>query len=598
MAGPRAGGGGPSQFPKEYAARQALNREATIYFAAAMAGLIGIVTIFHLIRVVGRRGSLASAPTVLASPFFYTSRVLRNVLIRKVPGLPSAGHAGLAVAYVTLNIVLTFTHLLDDPVMSLKSNVAARTGWLSLANICLAIFLGMKNTPLGFLTTWSYERLNSIHQVVGYTTMALVIIHAAAYTDYFADSGNWARLRVIDEIYGIVAGFTMLTLVVVGFTIRRRYYELFYLIHVSFFVLSMVFIGLHQPDIPKQIFAITAAGAGIWVFDRIVRIFRVTWYSFNNKATVHPLPHGGTRIVLRKPPKGARSGEHCFLWIPKIRLLEMHPFTIAAMDPLEFVIASYDGFTSDLHKFAKANPGATIRASVEGSYGSFPDPAAYDKVVLIAGGSGASFTVGMALNMLKRLKPRSQQRIEFVWMVKDCDHFDWFSGHLSTIRHTLNGSISLFVTRSPQPNMTMTSTTLAQVDLPNSAASYTPDSAPGSPIDLEEKYPLPLERPAGAFFRHVSDPEKSGAETDFSSPVSALSVAAGQSHLHGIPITYGRPDVSEIVKKAIDGTPVNQRVLVMCCGPDGLTTEVRNTTARNISRKGPAVELHCEQFGW
>ncbi|KAL2759073.1 hypothetical protein ACRALDRAFT_208141 [Sodiomyces alcalophilus JCM 7366] len=606
MAGPTAGGGGPAQFPKEYAARQAMNQEATIYFAAAVAGLIGIVTVFHLVRVAARNASLASAPTVVASPFFYASRLLRNVLLRKVPGLPSAGHACLAVTYVALNIVLTFTHLLDNPVMSLKSNVASRSGWLSLANMCLAIFLGMKNTPLGYLTTWSYERLNSLHQIVGYTTMSLVIVHAAAYTDYFGASGNLARLRVIDETYGIVAGFTMLTLVVVAFTLRRRYYELFYVVHVSFFVLTIVFTGLHQPDIPKRIFVITATGAGIWVFDRIIRIVRVCWYSVGNTATVYPLPHGGTRIVLRKPPAGARSGEHCFLWMPSVRLLEMHPFTMAAMDPLEFVVASYDGFTSDLHKFARASPGATVRASVEGSYGSFPDPAAYDKVVLIAGGSGASFIVGMALNLLQRVRPGYRQSVEFVWMVKDYDHFDWFAGHLSTIRHTLNASISLFVTRSPQPDMTIT---LGQVDLHNAATPYTPDSAPGSPVDLEEKYPLPLERPRSALVRHISDPEKSGADSDFSSPVSHLSAspaipylqpaqAAGRSHVHGIPITYGRPDVSEIVRKAVDGTPVNQRVLVMCCGPDGLTTEVRNTTARSISRKGPTVELHCEQFGW
>lgn len=277
----------------------------------------------------------------------------------------------------------------------------------------------MKNTPLGYLTTWSYERLNSLHQVVGYTTMSLVIVHAATYTDYFGANGNWARLRVVDETYGIVAGFAMTTLVAAAVTIRRRYYELFYFIHVSFFALTMVFIGLHQPDIPKRAFVITATGAAVWVFDRIIRIIRVSWYSVGNRATVYPLPHGGTRVLLRKPPRGARSGEHCFLWMPQIRLLEMHPFTMAAVDPLEFVVASYDGFTSDLHKFAKANPGATVRASVEGSYGSFPDPTAYDRVVLVAGGSGASFTVGMALNMLKRIRPGYRQNVEFVWMVKD-----------------------------------------------------------------------------------------------------------------------------------------------------------------------------------
>lgn len=177
------------------------------------------------------------------------------------------------------------------------------------------------------------------------------------------------------------------------------------------------------------------------------------------------------------------------------------------------------------------------------------------------------------------------------------------------------------MTRFPQSNTTTTSTALGEADLPNPAAPYTPDSAPGSPLDLEEKYPLPPEQPRSALVRHMFDPEKeeAGADSDFPFPFSPSSVSvsvspsipylqppqaegdaeAGRSrHIHGIPISHGRPDVTDIVRKAVDGTPVNQRVLVMCCGPDGLTTEVRNATARKISRRGPTVELHCEQFGW
>lgn len=269
------------------------------------------------------------------------------------------------------------------------------------------------------MTTWSYERLNFIHQIVGYTALVVTIIHGAAYAAHFLDMGLAARLRVNEEIYGIVAGFTMLTLVVVGFTIRRRCYELFYIIHVSFFILTMVFIGLHQPETHKRILQATIVGAAIWALDRLIRIGRVALFSLNNRATVYPLPHGGTRIVLNKAPLGARSGEHCFLWVPSVRYLEMHPFTIAASDPLEFVVAAYDGFTRDLHSYAQCNPGASLAASVEGSYGSFPNPASYDKVVMVAGGSGASFTVGMALNMLRQMTAGSRQSIVFVWMVKD-----------------------------------------------------------------------------------------------------------------------------------------------------------------------------------
>ncbi|KAM0585517.1 hypothetical protein ACHAP6_006271 [Verticillium nonalfalfae] len=573
MAGHGAASG-PSQLPELFAARLALNKLAVTYFAAALVSLMAIFIGFHFTRILAHKSGLAPRFSIFASPFLFASRILRRRLLAKAPFLPSVGHAGLALIYVGLNIVLTFKPLMNHPALALLSNIASRTGWLALANICLAVFLGLKNTPLGYLTTWSYERLNVIHQIVGYTAMAMTAVHGIAYSVYFIQRGNMARLRVQEEIYGIVAGFTMLTLVIVGCTIRRWYYELFYLVHVSFFVVTMVFIGLHQPETHKHILIATGVGAGMWALDRLLRILRVSLYSFNNQATIHPLPHGGTRIVLRKPPIGASSGEHCFLWVPRIRSVEMHPFTIAAADPLEFVVASYDGFTRDLHKYAIQNPGASLRASVEGSYGTFPDPTSYDKVVLIAGGSGASFTVGMALNMIKHANPGSQQSVVFIWMVKDNAHLEWFSDHLATIRQSLNSSISF---------------------------------SPDTPVDDEKR--LAEDRPGRVLTRHISDPEKSEHDLEPESPTSPCDTSAAgaprphqqstsELHIHGIPITYARPDVSALIHHAIAQTPSSQQVLVMGCGPEGLMTQVRNTTAESVRRKGPAVELHCEQFGW
>jgi len=290
---------------------------------------------------------------------------------------------------------------------------------LSVANLVLIVFLSMKNTPLAYLTAWSYDKIHILHQIAGYTVMALVIIHGACYSSYFMQTNNRARLLVHEEIYGMVAGGCFLTLVVAAAVVRLWWYELFYIIHVSFFLISMVFLGLHQSDTAKKIFIGILLAAGLFFLDRIIRFFRMVLYSVNNKATVYPLPNGGTRIVLRKAPLAATSGAHCFVWIPGVRALEMHPFTIAAMNPMEFVVNSYDGFTGDLHRYAVANPGGTLKASAEGPYGTFPEPMGYDKIIFIAGGSGASFTFGMALNMLKKMASDSTKTIIFVWIVRN-----------------------------------------------------------------------------------------------------------------------------------------------------------------------------------
>lgn len=280
----------------------------------------------------------------------------------------------------------------------------------------VVVFLSLKNTPLAYISAWSYERINVLHQIAGYVTMVTVILHACTYASYFGEMGNVKRLREHEEIYGICSGFTMLTLVVAAFAIRRYWYELFYVIHVMFFLATVVFVGLHQPEVVKKIWIVTVIVGGLWALDRSIRFLRLMYYSFNNEVSVYPLPDGGTRIVFKKGPSGRASGSHCFVWIPGVRFFEMHPFTIVSTKTHEFVVASRDGFTRDLHRVAKARPGRRLMASVEGPYGTFPNPASFDKVLMFAGGSGASFTVGMALNVIDRWE--GKKPIEFHWMVR------------------------------------------------------------------------------------------------------------------------------------------------------------------------------------
>jgi NAD(P)H-flavin reductase len=85
---------------------------------------------------------------------------------------------------------------------------------------------------------------------------------------------------------------------------------------------------------------------------------------------------------------------------------------------MELIINTYSGFTRDLHKYARENPGSSLTVSVEGPYGAFPDPIEYDKVVLVAGGSGATFAVGVAVSMTQRLPPDSAKQCDFIWTAR------------------------------------------------------------------------------------------------------------------------------------------------------------------------------------
>ncbi len=228
------------------------------------------------------------------------------------------------------------------------------------------------------------------------------------------NSGSLHELLEKDNVMGIVGGLSMLILLVTTL-MRKWHYELFYIIHVVLAMLIVIASGLHRPDlVKKSSYAVVFSGA-VWGLDRLVRCLRLAISIPANTATLLPLPHGGTRIVLKKVPLGAKRGLHIFLHLPAVRKVELHPFTIVSVKPFELVVAAQDGFTGELHQLAVANPGTEIRAAVEGPYGWVPDFVGVNKVLLVAGGSGGSYTTGIAIELLRS---RPDIAIEFVWVVR------------------------------------------------------------------------------------------------------------------------------------------------------------------------------------
>lgn len=211
----------------------------------------------------------------------------------------------------------------------------------------------------------------------------------------------------------------MLIILASAFLLRKLQYETFHIIHILMSALILVMVGMHRRDITKKTLVVVIFAASIWFTDRSLRLLKLAVYRIENTATITPLPHGGTRIVLRKTPFRAVPGTHCFLWIPGIRSTESHPFTIISTNPLEMVVAAYDGFTRDLHECAMKSPSHTLKASVDGPYGSVPDLTMFDKVIFIAGGSGASFTCGVAVDTLRKLGDSTATTIEFIWVVRE-----------------------------------------------------------------------------------------------------------------------------------------------------------------------------------
>ncbi|KAI1850219.1 hypothetical protein JX265_002116 [Neoarthrinium moseri] len=578
-----------------FAARQQASELATEYYAAALCGLIAIFIITHWVRLFAIKNKLPKTLVNVLSPLAGISRQARRVFIRKLPGFTSMGHGILVFLYVAINVVLSFVGI--D--VSGPTNFAARFGWMAAANFTFVVFLALKNTPLAILTSYSYERLNPLHQIAGYTTIVYMILHSVIYCVYFIQKQRWDILHEDFTTAGIVLGFAMFASGVEALVLRRLQYELFYVFHIVLFMMMVVTLALHRPELEaEKVGMVACIAAGIWALDRLIRFSRLLYNGINNEATVHPLPNGGTQILLRKPLPRSRPGAHCFVWLPKVRLFETHPFTIVATSPTELIVNTYSGFTRDLHKYALKNPGASLRVSLEGPYGTFPDPIDFDKVVLVAGGSGASFTFGLASNMLSKMTETSDKQIDFIWTVKERDNLSWFADHLNAIRthtHAPKVALKVHATRSAPSTPAVTEKPSTQSLQPTVGSMSSADLAPMTPLsELEKESRLVHPEDLPAIVPTGEDPEKDGLRAVMCH-MGRRTITTGSIDM---PVEEGRPDVVALLQEAVKSSGRDKRILIAACGPDGLMKAVRNTAAGLITKDGPSIELHCEQFGW
>ena len=288
----------------------------------------------------------------------------------------------------------------------------------------LCVVLGLRNTPLSSMALVSHATINTAHRIMGYSAAALAALHGVLYAVYFVRQGTWERLFEHGNIQGFSAGAGMLVLLF-GY-MRHRNYELFYASHVFGFVVTVFFTGIHRPDWAKKLPLVMVIVACMWALERFIRAAKIAYHLVGaglcqEAVVLYPLTDGGTRLLLRsRRAHSVPPGSHCYLWIPCVALGQSHPFTVVSSGSwgMELVIKAHDGFTRRLSELATEKPGSVSWASIDGPYGSLPDLQTTEKLVLIAGGSGAAYTFGLMNHLLASHAKTRPQSVDFVWAVK------------------------------------------------------------------------------------------------------------------------------------------------------------------------------------
>lgn len=333
----------------------------------------------------------------------------------------------------------------------------------------------------------------------------------------------------------------------------------FYLTHITMFILIMIALGMHRPKFADSTIIITIFIACMWIYDRVLRAAKLCLNFYGNYATITPLPNNAVRVQLSRRAF-SRPGSHAFLWVPAIRWIETHPFTMTSTNPIQFVIRVHDGFTRDLYKAAQSAPERSLRCSIDGGYGQVPNFSDVEKVILVAGGSGASFTVAIALDLIRKTaNERATTSIDFIWAVQysgkiwkcfvfssiqaNCDQetLEWFGDELRQLEMNPVVNLIIHVTRGP---------------------SISPKLLPNL---------------------HSADLEK-----------GALKSIDERSSIKSIDIRGGRPNISNLIGSAVASAGSNDRIMVGACGPSIMIDQTRKAVSENMSENSPFMALYTE----
>jgi NAD(P)H-flavin reductase len=192
--------------------------------------------------------------------------------------------------------------------------------------------------------------------------------------------------------WAVQAGYTALCVAAVP-PLRRRLFETFYRSHILLVLFSAAATLSHGGPL-------VLVGFGLWVVDVFFRLGLRAAFWNPHRARLTRLPSKVVRISLlgrcASYPKGKftyRAGQYCFICVPKLGLLEWHPFSIssAPFQPEVQLHARVLGdWTERLHALAGEQP-EEVEVLLDGPYG---EPSVdlegdrYKMFLLLSGGIG------------------------------------------------------------------------------------------------------------------------------------------------------------------------------------------------------------------
>lgn len=528
----------------------------------------------------------------------------------------------LLVYWVVIIYMMTHQAILKD--FLFWERIGYRNAWITVTQLPFLYLLASKTSIIGLITGTSHERLNWLHRWVARTMFVTATVHGFHFwrewviADFLEQE---IKMMPITVGYGLGGWAILLWMVVTSFKpFRSMAYEVFVIQHVLAAILFLWIVYVHVPAYAEYNvwFAITAL-----CFDRAFRFGMLIWQNvkFNpnysrckggqklgHQTQLSAVGESMTVLTIKDVHFKWRAGQHLYLWLPRVGLLETHPYTIACAhqmpetcicNSIQLVIRSHSGFSRRLNRFARKVQGLenkkSLTAYLAGPYGQPPRWEFFETLVLISASTGASFTLPILESVLRSSSTKCTKRVEFLLAARQGEEIEFYHKRLHEALDAaaavgIELAVYIAVTGDGQLESFRTSTSTSISPSLQSSTIGMSEKKVGCCGDVMEKSVTNGENVISS-----ATPMMCSGN---SSVRKRLSNTSEDSHIHHSAI---RPDVAAFIQKAVEATGGETGVVV--CGGQSLVTKVRNSVAKlsdeRAVHKGTGAQgiyLHVEEY--
>lgn len=343
--------------------------------------------------------------------------------------------------------------------------LAIRAGMIAIAMVPWIVATSMKANLIAMITGIGHERQGVFHRWGGYLCLFLSLVHTIPFyiQPVWDDGGMTVFYKLFPPGSGIIYGSGIACLVPLGWLciaslpfLRTIAYEIFAFLHAPVALVFVCMLFWHCKNYLSS-WSYLYATLAIWVLCYIMRMFNLNWlkpwrnaWLIGDEAAVTLMAENAIKVTIPTQMTW-KPGQYVYLRMPGISVFENHPFTISSLCSEDFpseygdlyrdctlVFRPFGGFTRRVLETAiEKGPFKTYRAYLEGPYGGMQrELAAFETVILFAGGSGITAIVSQLLNLIKRMRDGKAvtKKIEVVWALKRLEAMDWFREELRICR--------------------------------------------------------------------------------------------------------------------------------------------------------------------